>query len=203
MPGPNDPPFVPPVVAEPTLDEDNAGSSASFQVLSSIPLPDSLANIPATAIGYIAWGQTLRRSRDHGLRATPIAAPAGTVLVEFHRVHAGAAILVVCGVAIRAGQEPDIPSPATLGDNYVLMYDHFEPFDAKPLPDGTTCAGLVWRYIFGLQAMPGPLDAISRGGTPLDNRPSPVFWINPAYFVATLLGPMPPVAGFSGGPINY
>src|SRR4051812_18653893 len=111
---PTTPPVLDPVVDSPPYTVD---------VTTSLPLPGVGSDFDDAGLGYWAYGCVTVYTRDRGLREQLIAAPAHSVLADYHRVHAGQCRKVVTGVAVRLVAKPQLPSPLSEDPNEVLLND--------------------------------------------------------------------------------
>lgn len=156
------------------------------------PASSSLASEGSLGVGgpYLGWGQTISIRVATGLALNAIQGAAGTPQDPV-RIHGGKAMKVITGVAIRVGAHPAVPSPVSQSVNDVLVGQEVATFNRAPMPDGTPVYGVVWQFVYELQAPPAATDSYQFSRAPLDAGSPDA--LNPADFSNYMNSPVPPV----------
>ena len=167
----------------------------TYGVVPSLPDWPASANLATNGqLGaggpYMGWGQTITVSVDTGLACNATQGPKGYPQDPV-RVHGGKAVKVIQGVAIRLGGKPQVPSSDTGSNNDVLVRKAVATFNQTPMPDGSPVYGVVWLFVYEMQAPPADGDSYQFSRSPL--YVGPVDALNPADFSSYMNTPAPAV----------
>lgn len=149
----------------------------------------------------VACGMSVVYSRDWGIRGAPLAGPFPQQAAIW-RVHGGLVYKTVTGVFQSIGGPPTLPQPV-INNNEILLMDAPGIPSNQVMGDGTPVYVRTVQYVFLLQQPPDMNDPLYGCVIQLDTSGISANAIDPRDYVANLLGPIPPPAGYSGRIINF